>query len=299
MVKTYQRPNGILKTLVFCSGLAMSLLLTSCYSTTVSVGDMKPTDPSVECNKAHNGHFIGGLVNATKVEDDVYVGNNKNYLMKTYNSVGDVVVSVISAGLFSPSTTKFYIPYGEEMPPRVKMPPVRFGIRGGLTFASHTGDVKDESGYGSKMGYKLGAILDVPMTPQVYFQPGLYYSIKKTKYTEFNYIEVPFLLSYRIGVNNLLKQVSSASKFNKPIQAQINLGPYVAVAYDMESKEGAHLNRPDFGIQAGLGVLIEDHIYVGASYDFGLYNVVEAWESWSKFEDSQMRNLSISIGYNF
>lgn len=85
----------------------MVSLLESCYSTTISVGNMDPTDPAVEVNTAHNGHFIGGLVNATKVEDDVYVGDNKDYLTKTYVSVGDAFISFISAGIFAPTTTKF------------------------------------------------------------------------------------------------------------------------------------------------------------------------------------------------
>lgn len=271
--------------------LCTTLMLGSCYSTTVSVGDMQPTDPAVEVNTAHNGHFLGGIINATKVEDDVYVGDNKNYLMKTYVSVGDAFISALSGGLFSPTTTKFYLPYGSEMPPKVKMPPVKLGVRGGLNLSAPTGH-----GHDPKMGIKAGLILDVPMTHSMYFQPGLYYSqkggvVNDEKQAQ-NYIEIPLLLSYRFGVPNILASVTNGSSFTKNMQLQAHFGPYIAVAKD---NEFGH-KRLDTGIQIGLGGLFLKHIYIGLSYDYGFMDVDKRWHYSNKSYNS---NLSIVGGVNF
>lgn len=255
------------------------------------MGDMKPTDPAVEVNTAHNGHFIGGLVNATKVEDDAYVGENKNYMTKTYVSVGDAIVSFISAGLFCPTTTKFYLPYGSEMPTKVKMPPVKFGVRGGFGLSAPTGN-----GHSATTGFNAGIILDVPMTHSVYFQPGIYYIQKGGKIDDErcsqDYIEIPFLLSYRFGVPNILASVTNGSTFTKNMQFQAHLGPYIAVA--ATNKFGG--DRFDAGAQVGLGGLFMKHIYLGLTYEYGFIDVNKRGYDAGKSHNS---NVSIVAGLNF
>lgn len=285
-----------LKESAFIAGCCCAVfMLESCYSTTVSVGNMNASDPAVEVNTAHNGHFIMGLVNATKVEDDVYVGDNKNYVMKTYTSVGDAVVTGVTMGLFAPTTTKFYLPYGSEMPPKVHMPPVQFGVRAGLNFPSHTGHYGrsgSEESIEGKMGIKLGLVADVPMTPSVYFQPGIYYSKKGAKQAAQNYIEMPFLLSYRFGVPNILESVTNGNEFTKDMHLQVLAGPYIGAAYDND----LYTKRFDYGIQLGIGAICMKHFYFGLSYDIGLqnYHVNERYYN----NSSDYKCFSINFGYN-
>ena len=288
--KIFMTSARLRKTAIGAGSLFAMLLLESCYSTTVSMGAMEPTDPAVEVNTAHNGHFIGGLVNATKVEDDVYVGENKDYLTKTYVSVGDAIVSFLSGGLFAPTTTKFYLPYGSEMPPKVKMPPVKFGVRGGFNLSAPTG-----SGHKPKTGFKAGVILDVPMTHSVYFQPGLYYSqkggeVNGEKQSQ-DYFEIPFLLSYRFGVPNILASVTNGSSFTKNMQLQAHFGPYVGLC---KKNDFGHTHG-DVGLQAGIGGLFLKHIYIGLSYDYGFMDLEKSWNNSSKSYNS---NFSIVAGFN-
>ncbi len=282
---------------IVASCLCVTLMLVSCYSTTVSVGEMQPTDPAVEANTAHNGHFLGGLINATTVEDDVYVGDNKNYLTKTYVSVGDAIVTYLSCGLFAPTTTKFYLPYGSEMPPKVKMPPIRFGVRGGLNFSSPS-SVNDNS-LESQTGIKLGVILDVPMTSSVYFQPSLYYSQKGVniggqKQSQ-DYFEIPLLISYRFGVPNILASATNGNTFTKDLQLQVHFGPYFATD---PSDNDYWPNRYDAGLQFGVGGLFLNRFYVGISYDYGLTNLSKTDYKYSR-PDAYNRNFSIVGGINF
>lgn len=276
---------------IWTGSLCATLMLASCYSTTVSMGDMEPTDPAVEVNTAHNGHFIGGLVNATKVEDDVYVGDNKDYMTKTYVSLGDAIVSALTGGFFAPTTTKFYLPYGSEMPRKVKMPPVKLGVRGGLNLSAPTG-----GGHSAKLGFKAGLILDVPMTHSVYFQPGIYYSQKGAKVNgdkvAQNYIEVPLLLSYRFGVPNILASVTNGTTFTRNMQFQVHFGPYLAAARDNDFSR----DRFDAGLQVGLGGLFLKHIYIGLSYDYGIIAPDQREYNNGSFHNS---NFSIVGGINF
>lgn len=266
---------------------------------------MNPTDPAVEVNTAHNGHFIGGLVNATKVEDDVYVGDNKDYLTKTYVSVGDAFISFISAGIFAPTTTKFYLPYGSEMPEKVKMPPVKFGVRGGVNFSSPTGDggyYREEFSPSLTTGFKVGAILDVPMTHSVYFQPGIYYSqtgakIAGEKYNQTGW-EIPLLLSFRFGVPNILASVTNGNSFTKNMQLQVHFGPYIALGkaqrIDNYSGDKSNDEMEDLGLQVGAGGLFMKHVYLGLSYEFGFWG-----QDLGPCENVSRRNFSIVAGFNF
>lgn len=267
---------------------------------------MDPTDPAVEVNTAHNGHFIGGLVNATKVEDDVYVGDNKDYLTKTYVSVGDAFISFISAGIFAPTTTKFYLPYGSDMPEKVKMPPVKFGVRGGINFSSPAGSYCDpnnnfhESSPSLATGFKVGAILDVPMTHSVYFQPGIYYSqtgakIAGEKYDQTGW-EVPLLLSFRFGVPNILASVTNGNSFTKNMQLQVHFGPYMAqrVSQIDNGWEKSDADYTDFGLQVGAGCLFMKHVYLGLSYEHGFSDLELGPAS-----AVERRNFSIVAGFNF
>lgn len=307
MAKKLFPRNARLKLSTLASGcLCAVLLFESCYSTTVNVGNIDPDEPLVEVNTAHNGHFIGGLVNATKVEDDVYVGDSKDYAMKTYVSVGNAVVSVLSAGLFTPTTTKFYLPYGSEMPPKVKMPPVRFGVRGGLNISSPTGDGDawgDNGNISSTLGLKVGAIFDIPMTHSVYFQPGLYYSQTGGKFQDAkfnqNYWEIPLLLSFRFGVPNILASTTNGNSFTQNMQFQLHFGPYVGVCNNDFGTENL-----DYGVQIGLGGLFMNHIYIGVSYDFGFadmggWGYSKKHEFDASFQDVYRRNFSIVAGFNF
>ena len=71
---------------------------------------MKPTEPAVAVGTVHNAHFINGLVGQKTVRGKNYVDGEANYKVKHYISFVDGLLSGITFGLYTPSTTKFYVP---------------------------------------------------------------------------------------------------------------------------------------------------------------------------------------------
>lgn len=91
-------------------GLGIVLSLSSCYNSSVCVGDMKVDDPAMEVNSVSNPHFIGGLIGHKKVEASKYVGDAKSYCVKRSQSFLDGALSAITFGIYTPTTTTFYVP---------------------------------------------------------------------------------------------------------------------------------------------------------------------------------------------
>lgn len=82
----------------------------SCSTSRILVGDVKPKEPMVEVSKEHNAHFIMGLAKTGKTIAEEHVGDAQNYAVVTRIGFGDLVLSAITAGIYTPSTTKYYIP---------------------------------------------------------------------------------------------------------------------------------------------------------------------------------------------
>lgn len=98
------------KFLNFMSVACVALMMSSCYSSTVCVGNMSKTEPSKCVNVVHNPHFLGGLVGKKEVKAKAYVGNRKDYKIKRHQSFVDGLLSSITLGIYTPTTTKFYVP---------------------------------------------------------------------------------------------------------------------------------------------------------------------------------------------
>lgn len=90
--------------------LSAAVMLTSCYSSTVCVGNMKKTDPAVKVNTVHNAHFIGGLIGSPTIKGKNYVDGAKDYKVKHRLTFTDYLIGGITLGIYTPSTTTFYLP---------------------------------------------------------------------------------------------------------------------------------------------------------------------------------------------
>lgn len=90
--------------------LCAVLLMASCYTSNVYVGKMKPNTPAVKVSTKHNSHFIGGLIGQGNVKGKDYVDGAKDYMVKHQITFLDYVLSGITMGIYTPSTTKFYVP---------------------------------------------------------------------------------------------------------------------------------------------------------------------------------------------
>lgn len=94
--------------------LCVLLSLTSCYTTKIYNGEISKTEPMVKVNKEWNHHIIGGLVPlGAKMKADDYVGGRKNYMVKTNQSFLNLLVNYLTLGLYTPTTTTFYVPLND------------------------------------------------------------------------------------------------------------------------------------------------------------------------------------------
>lgn len=198
-----------------------------------------------------------------------------------------------------------------------------------------------------KPGFSLGAIVDISFTDNIALQPGLYYTnkgmkgVNKFKFDSDNesyekyvyglhYLEIPVLASYRmdvakdlnwqinvgpyigVGLGGKLKTMSEDKTSGKVVTEEEDF-PAFGVTEDVTDPDDykACLNRFDFGLSFGTGVLIKEHYYVGIKYDLGLVNVLNTSEKNSSYyydkdvngEDGKsigrLTNFQISFGYNF
>lgn len=165
---------------------------------------------------------------------------------------------------------------------------LNIGIRGGANFATAS---IDEEGVSMTTMFHLGLSFDYRLTKSFGFSTGLFYSVKGYKESNLDvvdlkatahYVELPIQATYYIMPS-------------ETVRIQIQAGPYVAYGLSGSIKSDHPLTdleffniyeRFDYGIQAGAGVLISNHYYIGAHYQLGL-------------TDSKNRNIGISIGYNF
>ncbi len=115
----------------------VAIAATSCYTNRLLVGDVKPKEPMVEVSKEHNAHFIGGLAKTAKSIAEEHVGEAKNYAVMTRYGFGDMMLSLITAGIYTPTTTKYYIPtrYMDSFQMPKKEPKVRYHKDRGFLFS--------------------------------------------------------------------------------------------------------------------------------------------------------------------
>ena len=137
----------------------------------------------------------------------------------------------------------------------------QLGIRGGLNISCKPKEFDD---WYWKKGANIGVTADFRLGKEWIFRPGVYYTMKGYKYTEydydhifkFNYLEFPVIFAHQIDICKM---------FNIELQ----LGAYFARGinswvYDFH-------NHFDWGLNFGLGFNIW-HCYLGGAYDFGVMN---------------------------
>lgn len=89
----------------------MAIGLTSCYSASVLVGDAQENEPMTKVYTKHNTHLISGLVNVgSDLQAQQVVGEYSGYKVNHQLSFVDQLLSSITFGLYTPSTTKIYVP---------------------------------------------------------------------------------------------------------------------------------------------------------------------------------------------
>jgi hypothetical protein len=166
---------------------------------------------------------------------------------------------------------------------------VTFAPEVGLNLFNQTQKLGDTKlGTDSKIGFKAGGVVNIPVVAGFYIQPGVFYSTKGFKYnldilgiksestTNLGYIEVPVNALYRFDLGN-------AGGFF------VSAGPYAAFAVNGKTKtealgvetktnvefgsDAGEMKRFDYGLNAGIGYETPWGVYVRAQYGLGLANL--------------------------
>jgi len=95
-----------------------ALLLASCNATTICVGDMPPKNPAVCVQTLHSHHYLGGLISSKSkdIKGAEYVMGQDSYKVKNYHSFVDCLVSGITFFIYTPTSTKIYLPIKPKNP---------------------------------------------------------------------------------------------------------------------------------------------------------------------------------------
>ncbi len=96
----------------------MGMIMTSCYSTRIMIGDVTPKEPTVKVNSKMNHYLIAGLApigntNINSEEANEYVGNAENYVIKNSITFVDGLIACITGGIYTPSHIEFYVPMSD------------------------------------------------------------------------------------------------------------------------------------------------------------------------------------------
>jgi hypothetical protein len=96
------------------SCLAVSLLMTSCYTAKIAHGSLTTDAPVIKVNSKKNHALIEGLVPlGNGLDAKKYIGERTDYITKSQITFVDGFLRLITAGLYTPSTTTFYVPLNE------------------------------------------------------------------------------------------------------------------------------------------------------------------------------------------
>jgi len=96
------------------SGLAVVLLMSSCYTAKIAHGTLTTDSPVVKVNSKKNHALIEGLVPLNDgFEAKKYVGDRSDYVTKSQITFVDGLLRVITLGIYTPSTTNFYVPLSD------------------------------------------------------------------------------------------------------------------------------------------------------------------------------------------
>lgn len=108
-----------------------ALSLSSCYCDKYTVGNIDPEEPLVHVASEHNQHFIGGLlVNHKKVK--AFIPGVEDYVIESKQTFWDAVVSAATLGIYTPMTTKFYVPKSNPNVVILKQKPTSKAYKGYL-----------------------------------------------------------------------------------------------------------------------------------------------------------------------
>jgi hypothetical protein len=161
---------------------------------------------------------------------------------------------------------------------------IQFGAKGGLNFASISGD--NTGGTGTVTAFNVGLVAEIPINEKFSFQPELMYSGQGYSFDDdtvaLNYLNIPLIGKYYVT-----KGLS------------LEAGPQIgfllsAKSEDIDVKD--LFNTVDFGVNFGVGYKLDNGLNFGARYNLGLADINDI----DGFNDKNKNGVfQLSVGYFF
>jgi len=161
---------------------------------------------------------------------------------------------------------------------------IKFGAKGGLNFASISGD--NTKGIDVVTSFNFGVLSEIPISDKFSFQPELMYSGQGYSFND-NTIALSYLNIPLMGKYYLTKGLS--------LEAGPQIG-FLLSAKNEKTDVKDSFNTFDFGVNFGLGYKLDNGLNFGARYNLGLTNI-------NNLDNSSIENkngvFQISVGYFF
>ncbi len=161
---------------------------------------------------------------------------------------------------------------------------IQFGVKGGLNFATVTGDNTEDIDVVTS--FNFGVLSEISVSDKFSFQPELMYSGQGYSFNEntiaLSYLNIPFMGKYYIT-----KGLS------------VEAGPQIGFLFSAKNEETDvkdSFNSFDFGVNFGLGYKLDNGLNFGARYNLGLTDINNLDNSSSKNKNGVFQ---LSIGYFF
>lgn len=161
---------------------------------------------------------------------------------------------------------------------------IKFGAKGGLNFASVSGD--NTEGIDGVTSLNFGVLSEIPISDKFSFQPELMYSGQGYSFNE-NTIALSYLNLPLMGKYYITKGLS------------VEAGPQIGFLFSAKNEETDvkdSFNSFDFGVNFGLGYKLENGLNFGARYNLGLTDINNLDNSSSKNKNGVFQ---LSVGYFF
>jgi len=192
-----------------------------------------------------------------------------------------------------------------------------FGIKAGMNFSNmlnKDNDFKYSEEYKTRIGFNIGATMELPLSGPILFETGLIIDTKGYKRTidgnniqtkiRFNttYLDIPLHIKYAFEFSGLKPYVAAGPYIGFGISGKIisktvvsGISSETSDAVNWGNDNGSDLKQLDGGFDFGAGLEF-GNIYLGANYSLGLANICPNPDNGQKYNN---RLFSISVGYKF
>lgn len=189
---------------------------------------------------------------------------------------------------------------------------VKFGVKGGVNFATLTGDVQNAS---MKVGFNVGGFAEIKVSEKFSVQPEVLFSTQGAKdeesgdlgggttYKDENkinlaYLNVPIMAKYYVADKFSLEAGPQfgflMSAKNDYTSTTTNGGVTNTESQNVDIKDST--KSVDFGLNFGAGYEFTENVSAGVRYNLGLSDISDDNDDNTKVNNSV---ISLSIGYKF